>query len=82
VLYTNPQTGIRVVYDPQGNYFRVEDPSARSEVDRYLDQNGQRLPQNVPLVGQERTTQTGVPRDVRKALTHFKNSDPKPEGSP
>jgi filamentous hemagglutinin len=74
VIYTNPDTGLRVVYDPAGNYFRVENPALAGEL-RYMDQFGKPTPKNVPLVKPGRTTQTGVPPDVRKALTHFTNSD-------
>lgn len=70
-IYTNSTTGASVVYDNAGNYYRV-----RNAAGQYLDQSGNAIPNNVPLVGPNKTTQTGVPRDVRNALTHFNNTDP------
>jgi len=73
-IYRNPDTGLQVVYDVKGNYFRVENPAARGPA-RYLDQHGNEIPPNVFLVGRDGSTQTGVPKDVRQALTHFLNVD-------
>lgn len=75
ILYSNPQTGVRVVYDRAGNYFRVEDPRITSNL-RYLDQHGRPIPANTPILGPGGTTMTGVPTAVRNSLTHFINSDP------
>ncbi|MFP3754406.1 DUF637 domain-containing protein [Cupriavidus sp. SIMBA_020] len=69
-VYTNPSTGASVVYDNAGNYFRVQ-----SSTGQYLDKSGSQIPNNVPLVGNGKTTQTGVPSGVRNGLTHFKNDD-------
>jgi hypothetical protein len=73
-IFRNPDTGLQVVYDTAGNYFRVENPGVQG-VGRYLDLFGNEIPANVPLVGPRGTTQTGVPRDVRNGLTHFLNVD-------
>jgi len=73
-IYKNGQTGIQVVYDNAGNYFRIENTKA-SGVNRYLDLNGNPIPANVPLIKPGRTTQTGVPSDVRDSVTHFLNTD-------
>ena len=72
VEYTNPSNGMRVVYDKGGDYFRVQDAGGG-----YLDQFGTPIPNNVSLVSPPngRVTQTGVPNEVRQALTHFSNSD-------
>lgn len=35
---------------------------------------GKPIPPNVPLVN-SKASEIGVPRDARKALTHFKNGD-------
>jgi hypothetical protein len=75
-IYTNPDTGMQVVYDVEGGYFRIENPNASSYADRYLDLNGNPIPANVPLLRPDGTySMVGVPRDVRNALTHFWNSD-------
>jgi filamentous hemagglutinin len=70
-IYMNPITGASVVYDNAGNYFRVQ-----SATNQYLDQGGNLIPNNVPLIGPNKTTQTGVPKGVRNGLTHFNNFDP------
>ncbi|NRR31473.1 LysM peptidoglycan-binding domain-containing protein [Oxalobacteraceae bacterium] len=73
-LYTNPSTGLQVVYDNAGKYFRIEDTNMTGPL-RYTDQFGQPIPNNVSLIKSTGTSQTGVPGDVRKALTHFTDSD-------
>jgi RHS repeat-associated protein len=74
VIYTHPETGVQVVHDVAGNYFRVENPAAIGSR-RYLDQFGKLIPDNVPLVKPRGSTEIGVPKDVRNALTHFNNAD-------
>ena len=71
-VYTNPETGKSVVYDNAGNYYRVQDASGQ-----YLDKSGNPLPNNVPMIGQNKTTQTGIPSSLRQALTHYQNTDAK-----
>jgi RHS repeat-associated protein len=73
-LYLNPMTGKQVVYDNAGRYFRVEDTTVTGPM-RYTDQFGSPIPNNVPLIKKSGISQTGVPIDVRKALTHFTDSD-------
>ena len=73
-LYTNPTTGKQVVYDNAGKYFRVEDTAVSGPL-RYTDQFGNTIPNNVPLIKNSGTSKTGVPADIRKALTHFTDSD-------
>ena len=70
VRYINPNNGTEVVYDTTGNYFRV-----RSSAGQYVGEFGKAIPDNVPIIKAGKTTQTGVPKDVRKALTHFNNAD-------
>ncbi|WP_232464414.1 hemagglutinin repeat-containing protein [Burkholderia ubonensis] len=69
-VYTNPETGNSVVYDNAGNYFRVESASGQ-----YLDKSGNVIPNNVPLIKPNKTSQTGVPAGIRNGLTHYNNSD-------
>jgi hypothetical protein len=77
-IYRNPQTGLQVVYDVAGNYFRVHNPAVKGVLE-YLDAAGNEIPANVPLLrGSGGYTLTGVSKDVRQALTHFTNSDPLP----
>ncbi|WP_143167641.1 hypothetical protein [Massilia sp. CF038] len=73
-IYANPTTGKQVVYDNAGKYFRVEDTTVSGPL-RYTDQFGNPIPNNVPLIKKSGTSQTGVPADVRKALTHFTDGD-------
>ncbi|MBR0726905.1 RHS repeat-associated core domain-containing protein, partial [Bradyrhizobium manausense] len=73
-IYANPETGLQVVYDNAGNYFRVENTNVTGAL-RYTDQYGNAIPANVPLVKPSGSTQTGVPPEVRRALTHFNNTD-------
>ncbi|WP_198364155.1 hemagglutinin repeat-containing protein, partial [Burkholderia ubonensis] len=69
-VYTNPETGNSVVYDNAGNYFRVESAGGQ-----YLDKSGNVIPNNVPLIKPNKTSQTGVPAGIRNGLTHYNNSD-------
>lgn len=73
-LYKNPATGKQVVYDNAGNYFRVEDTTITGPL-RYTDQFGKSIPNNVVIVREGGYSQTGIPSDVRRALTHFSNTD-------
>ncbi len=73
-IYTNSTTGMQVVYDNAGRYFRVENTNATGSL-RFTDQFGKPIPNNIPLIQPSKTTQTGVPSDVRNALTHFKDID-------
>ncbi|WP_345810947.1 hemagglutinin repeat-containing protein [Paraburkholderia sp. PREW-6R] len=70
-VYTNPVTGDSVVYDNAGNYFRVEGANGQ-----YLDKSGNQIPNNVPLIKPNKTTQTGMSSGIRNGLTHFNNVDP------
>jgi RHS repeat-associated protein len=75
VIYENPETGLQVVHDLGGNYFRVRNPGLAG-VSQYLDLTGGKIPANVPILRSSGGyVYSGVPRDVRQALTHFLNSD-------
>lgn len=73
-IYTNSTTGMQVVYDNAGRYFRIENTNATGPL-RFTDQFGKPIPNNVPLIQPSKTTLVGVPSDVRNALTHFKDID-------
>ncbi|WP_233833531.1 hypothetical protein [Paraburkholderia sp. ZP32-5] len=70
-VYTNPVIGESVIYDNAGNYFRVEGANGQ-----YLDKSGNQIPNNVPLIKPNKTTQTGMSSDIRNSLTHLNNVDP------
>ena len=70
IVFRNPSTGAEVVHDIGGNYFRV-----RNSAGIYVDESGKMIPDNVYLIKPNKITQTGVPKDVRKSLTHFNNTD-------
>ena len=75
-IYSSGSTTLQVISDNAGGYFRVEDTAAKG-IDRYVSQYGNAIPANVPLLGSGGTTMIGVPRDVRQALTHFLDEDPR-----
>ena len=69
IAYTNTQTHISVVYDPDGNYFRIEDTS-RPRGRNYLDIDGNDM-NNVIIDGKQR----GRSQPEYQQVTHFKNRD-------
>ena len=69
IVYTNTQTHISIVYDPNGNYFRIEDTS-RPRGRNYLDIDGNDM-NNVIIDGKQR----GRSKSEYQQATHFKNSD-------
>jgi uncharacterized protein YukE len=75
-VYRNPKTGLQVVYDVGGNYFRVQNRAQSGSIGEYLDETGNIIPANLPVLraGGGYTLQ-GVPRSVRQGLTHFMNTD-------
>ena len=75
-IWTNPANGLQVVYDKAGDYFRVFNPNATDKISRWLDQFGHPI-RNIPEIrpGGRGHRMTGVPQDVRNALTHFRNTD-------
>ena len=64
--YTHPETEMRVVYDNAGKYFRVENLKAEGTTAEYTDHYGKPIPDNVFFIKEGKTTQTGVPPEVRK----------------
>ncbi len=75
LIYTNAKTGIQVVHDKAGNYFTVIDPKIKSKELRYLSLEGKVIPPNVTLIKASKTVQVGLPKDVRRSVTHFYNTD-------
>jgi len=66
-LYTNPDTGIQVVEDLNGGYFRIQDTSISGRRS-YLDLEGN-IPNNKTL---ENGTQAGRSQAEYNSVTHFK----------
>lgn len=50
-VYTNLTTGVSVVFDNSGNYYRVKNAAGQ-----YLDQGGNVIPNNVALIGMDKTS--------------------------
>lgn len=68
LVFTNQTTGLQVVYDPAGKYFRIENPSLAHR--RYLDMSGQ-VPNNKIVNGK----QMGRSQAEYNQATHFSNTD-------
>src|SRR5690554_1554918 len=68
-IYKNNETGIQVVADDAGNYFRIENTNITSK-NRYLDLDGN-IPNNKVINGKT----IGRSRDEYQQATHFKNMD-------
>ena len=66
IIFTNPNTGIQVVQDVNGNYFRIYDPSISGKR-AYLDLNGN-IPNNKIL---ESGKQIGRTQGEYNQVTHF-----------
>jgi hypothetical protein len=73
-IFRHPSNGMQVVYDNSGKYFRVENTLVKGAL-RYTDQFGKIIPNNVALIKVKGIGQTGVPDDIRAALTHFNDMD-------
>ena len=69
VIYSNNETGVSVVYDKNGNYFRIED-TTRPRGRNYLDINGNDM-NNEIINGKQR----GRKRADYQKVTHFNNTD-------
>jgi hypothetical protein len=72
-IYSNPLTDKQVVYDIEGNYFRIENTSLQGKR-VYTDINGNAIPNNKIIDGRE----IGVPQSEYNQLTHFNNTDTTP----
>ncbi|MBW8687012.1 DUF6443 domain-containing protein [Chitinophaga rhizophila] len=68
-LYLNQETGIQIVYDNSGNYFRVQNTKISGER-VYLDLNG-KIPNNKIVNGK----QIGRSKREYNQVTHFNNID-------
>jgi len=66
-IYRNDNTGIQVVHDTSGDYFRIEDTNIAGKR-RYLDLDGNNVSNKV-VDGK----QMGRSKDEYEAMTHFKN---------
>ena len=71
IIFRNASTGIEVVYDKNGNYFRIVDTNLTGKRTA-LDLNGNRIPNNVIT---EKGTQRGMTQGEYNAATHFNNTD-------
>ena len=69
LVYLNDDTGIAVVYDTKGDYFRVEDTS-RPRGRNYLDMDGNDM-NNQSIAGK----QSGRSKSDYQSVTHYKNTD-------
>ncbi|WBW97309.1 RHS repeat-associated core domain-containing protein [Oceanirhabdus sp. W0125-5] len=69
MIYTNSETGIQVVYDTKGDYFRIEDTS-RPRGRNYLDLDGNDM--NNKVVNGK---QMGRNKKEYQMVTHFNNID-------
>lgn len=71
IIFRNESTGIEVVYDITGNYYRIIDTNLSGRRNA-LDINGNRVPNNVQS---ENGTQRGMTQGEYNARTHFNNLD-------
>ena len=69
-IYRNDTTGQQVVFDNDGNYFRIEDTNLSGRR-VYTDINGNPIPNNVTIDGR----QVGLSQSEYNRLTHFNNVD-------
>ena len=69
ILYNSKISNIQIVYDTNGNYFRIEDLTLKGKR-RYLDINGDNVSNKI-----ENGKQKGRSKEEYEALTHFKNKD-------
>lgn len=75
-IFANPETGLQVVYDTSGNYFRIQDTRATSRVERYRSLDGSVLSANVQETRRDGTTrERGRTSEEREQQTHFANTD-------
>ena len=68
-IYNNPETGLQVVYDNAGNYFRIEDTNLSGRR-TYLDLDGS-VPNNKIVNGRT----IGRNQNEYNQVTHFNNID-------
>ena len=70
IIYNNAQTGKQVVYDIEGNYFRVENTTVAGKRS-YTDVSGNAIPNNKVVNGK----QSGISQGEYNQMTHFNNTD-------
>ena len=70
LIYPNTNTGIQVVYDIEGNYFRIQN-TLLSGKRTYLDINGNQIPNNIVVNGKQK----GLSQGDYNRMTHFNNTD-------
>ncbi len=70
VMYLNPRTGIQVVYDKAGNYFRIEN-TMLSGKRVHLDLDGNPFPNNKIVNGK----QMGMNQGEYNQISHYINID-------
>ena len=70
LIYPNTNTGIQVVYDIEGNYFRIQN-TLSSGKRTYLDINGNQIPNNIVVNGKQK----GLSQGDYNRMTHFNNTD-------
>ena len=71
IIFRNETTGIEVVYDRNGNYYRIIDTNLSGRRTA-LDIDGNIVPNNVQT---ERGTMRGMTQSEYNAITHFNNTD-------
>jgi len=69
IIYNNKESKIQIVYDVNGDYFRIEDLNKKGRR-RYLDINGKDVSNKI-----ENGKRKGRSKAEYEALTHFKNKD-------
>ncbi len=69
IIYRNNKTGVQIVHDPKGNYFRIEDTTLSGKA-RYLDLDGNR-----PVNKVENGKTRGRNHSEYNQVTHFNNND-------
>jgi len=74
LIYRRSGSTKQVVYDRGGDYFRIEDTSISSRR-RYLDLNGNAVPNNKTVRVDGSTRQVGMSTAEYNAKSHFRNSD-------
>lgn len=71
IIFRNDSTGIEVVYDKNGNYFRIIDTNLTGRRTA-LDLDGNKIPNNITT---EKGTQRGMSQGEYNAASHFNNTD-------
>ncbi len=69
MIYTNQKTGLQIVYDTKGNYFRIQNTSVTGKRN-YTDSNG-KIVNNKTVNGKE----SGKSQAEYNSDTHFNNTD-------